>query len=327
MASLSHGLDVVTPARLYIVVLITALIVLHGVIPKHFLVDGTTVGLVGIVVVIALVPLLKSASLPGGTGLNFREDLNRLELESSIAEAEQPVFLVSAHADLLSPIADASDLHDPSERSADDVISQILREAAQSPRVGLIRLSAELERAVRTVLFSSGWGNPESARPLRRGIERLVELGVLTRSAASALALFQEVRNQIVHGNDSIPDEDALRALDAGIPLLRAVLAIPRERNVVHHPGVALFSDGNASKEMPGVKGLILKTTSPGGAITEMRIFPTTRGTYVVGRQVTWEWDSTRSWHEAWYRDPDTGAVKKAWDGSLEFVGRHLDDT
>jgi hypothetical protein len=27
-----------------------------------------------------------------------------------------------------------------------------------------------------------------------------------------------------------------------------------------------------------------------------------------------------------WYRDPDTGELALAWDGSLEFVGRNLDD-
>lgn len=57
------------------------------------------------------------------------------------------------------------------------------------------------------------------------------------------------------------------------------------------------------------------------------RIFPTTRDHFKKGKRVAWEWSDHRSWGESWYRDPDSNEIKYAWTGSLEFVGRHLEDT
>lgn len=324
--ALSAGLDAVTPARLYIVGIITGLIVLHGLVPHHFQVDGTTVGLLAILVVVALVPILKSASLPGGAGLNFREDLDKLQRESQLAEEEQesrPGPIVTTNYDPL--IEEALQAQKSAGRSVDEIVSEVLQEAARSPKVGLMVLSAELERSVRTLLMTTGWAQSQGRFTLRQGIDRLVELGVLTSSAASALAVFQSVRNEIIHGGRVASDDEVLRALDAAIPLLRAILAVPVEKNFVWHPGVELYSDPEATAPIPDVKGLILETVSPGGVSTTRRIFPTTKTDYVIGKQVTWEW-GPRQWGETWYREPESGKVVEAWGGSMEFRGRHLDE-
>jgi len=338
MAGLSSGLDRVTPARIYLVVFISALIILHGLVPNGFLVDGTTVGLLGVLIVVILVPLLKSATLPGGGGLNFRENLDRLQKQTEQAEEDQlekasENTAGGPHQDKLagsSPVTRASEQDHTreflpvQEAPTDEIIDEVLNEASRSPRVGLILLSAELERAVRRLLLATGWGTPQSSRSLRLGIARLVDLGVLTQSAASALSLFSTVRNEIVHGVRVASDDEVLRALDAGIPLLRAVMAIPRERNVVAYPDVEIFADPSATKAIPDVKGLILQTLSPGTSSTSYRILPTARSDYVVGKEVTWELGS-RQWGEAWYRDPESHKVRKAWGDSMEFVGRPLD--
>ena len=47
---------------------VVALIVVHGLDPSGFRVDSTTLALVVVVVVSLLVPLLESATLPGGGG-------------------------------------------------------------------------------------------------------------------------------------------------------------------------------------------------------------------------------------------------------------------
>jgi hypothetical protein len=49
------GLDSVTPVRLYLICLISVLLVLHGVAPQDFRVDGTSIGLLGVIVVVSLV--------------------------------------------------------------------------------------------------------------------------------------------------------------------------------------------------------------------------------------------------------------------------------
>jgi hypothetical protein len=69
-----------------------------------------------------------------------------------------------------------------------------------------------------------------------------------------------------------------------------------------------------------------LRTTSPGGAHTSFRIFPTTKTDYVTGKTVTWEWSPANVWGETWYRDPNSREIKKAWDSAMEFCGRPLDE-
>jgi hypothetical protein len=137
--------------------------------------------------------------------------------------------------------------------------------------------------------------------------------------------MFDHVRNKIIHGS-AATDDDALRALDSGLAILRVLNTLPNEVNVVYHPGVEVFSDALGTKPIPDTKGIILETTSPGGAIKTFRIFPTTRTHFQKGKQVAWEWNMQKGWPAAWYRDPDTGAIREAWGSSAEFIGRHLDD-
>ncbi len=190
--------------------------------------------------------------------------------------------------------------------------------------MALILLSAHLERAVRELLLTTGWGTGPW-RGLRTGVERLVEVGVMTAGAASALNSFARVRNGIVHGFAGATDDEVIAAIDSGIALLRVVRAIPRERHFVQHVGVPVFADENMSKELD-VKAVILKAVSPGAAAVTFRIFPTSRMHFEIGMEVAWEW-SGPTHGEAWYADPeDGGHIKQAWLGSMEFVGRNIDD-
>ena len=61
------------------------------------------------------------------------------------------------------------------------------------------------------------------------------------------------------------------------------------------------------------------------GAITDYRIFPTTRDHYKKGMRVSWEWNGSLKWGDTWYRDPESHEIKHAWSASIEFVGRDLD--
>jgi hypothetical protein len=107
---------------------------------------------------------------------------------------------------------------------------------------------------------------------------------------------------------------------------VKALQAIPRETNVVWHPGVIVYSDPELKSPIPGVKGVILETTSPGGAQVSKRIFPSTKDWFEKGQRVSWEWCLDKKWDKAWYRDPETSEIKPAWLGSSEFVGRPLDN-
>jgi len=200
----------------------------------------------------------------------------------------------------------------------------ILEQAATSPKVALMTLSAELEKQAIHGLAARGLLNGRPTVPLSQALIELRQYG-FPPILEGSLNLFEIVRNKIIHGADAT-DEDALKALDSGIIILKAVSALPREVYVVSHPGVDMFSDSACTMPFRDIKGVLLEVTSPGGVSKRKSIFPTTLTHFKKGKQVAWEWGFGRSWPAAWYRDPDTQEIKSGWGESLEFRGRHLDD-
>ena len=97
-------------------------------------------------------------------------------------------------------------------------------------------LSAELERKPREVLSTRA---PDATgAPLYR---QLVLLDV-SPSVLRAAEEFRDVRNRIVHGGVA-SDEETLRAIDAGISILRSISRVPHELNIVIEPKVECFAD------------------------------------------------------------------------------------
>lgn len=244
-----------------------------------------------------------------------------IELEQSLNELDKSARAAESAAGALPAPPE------PNEASRDesDIESQVLREAAQAPKIALMLLSSRLEREVRELLASMGVmprGNVQSFRELVRSLH---ERGSLPHSLAGAVDHFSTVRNQIVHGHAG-KDDDVIRAIDSGLTILRAIHAIPHETNIVHAPSVDIYSDAEGRDLRTNVKGLVLETTSPGGAQKNLRVFPTTRTHFEKGRRVAWEWNSDVVVEESWFRHPDTGNLEYAWGQSMEFVGRHLED-
>lgn len=248
-----------------------------------------------------------------GAEIELNASLDQLQQEASRAAAEVPVPAPEVPGAGETAAATAQPSHDP----ADEFITTVLSEAARSPKLGLMLLASGLDRLARQV--SAATGRPSRSLPQAMGMMR----EQLPSHVGGALRLFMDARNRIVHGADA-SDEEALRAIDSGITLYRALNSIPRETNVVYHPGVPVFSDEECVTAIPETRGLILETTDPAGGRT-FRIYPTTRTHYRKGMRVAWEWNMALVWNEAWYRDPDTDEVKKAWDSSGEFIGRDLD--
>jgi hypothetical protein len=110
-------------------------------------------------------------------------------------------------------------------RSAQDAIEEVLREAARSPRLGLMLLSSKIERAAREL----GGLDVSRDRPVPLGavISVLVRTEQIPSEAAEALNLFNQVRNRIVHGHDA-DDDEITRAIDSGTRLLRLLLLPPK---------------------------------------------------------------------------------------------------
>jgi hypothetical protein len=88
-----------------------------------------------------------------------------------------------------------------------------------------------------------------------------------------------------------------------------------------------LYSDPEGKNVLTGVKGLILESTSPGGATKRHAVFPTTRKHFKRGQRVAWEWHNQNKYGPSWFRDPDSGEIKQAFAGAMEFIGRDLNGT
>jgi hypothetical protein len=243
-----------------------------------------------------------------GQELEFSERLDQLEDRATEAEQDPAIPIASSSTD-----ADAA-----IERE----VQAILREAATSPKVALMALSAELERRIRQL--SAARGADPGARP-RTPRQMLSELPEIPDTLRGAIDEFWNIRNRIVHGA-AATDAEALRALDSGLAILRALERVPVEENYVEDPNVPLFADAVGNEPRDDVHGVLLRTVAPEGGEVTFRIFPTTRTHFERGKQVAWEWNSKAKWGPTWYRDPQTGQLEPAWSGSLEFIGRHLDD-
>jgi hypothetical protein len=107
---------------------------------------------------------------------------------------------------------------------AQDAVEEVLREASRSPRLGLMLLSAKMERAARELAADTGLDVSRRAVPLGTMIRMLVQAEQLSFEDADALSLFNQVRNRIVHGHD-VDDDEVARAIDSGIRLLKLLLS------------------------------------------------------------------------------------------------------
>lgn len=212
------------------------------------------------------------------------------------------------------------------ERSeTEDPVQKILETAVRSPKVALLQLAMEMEKEGREVLASTGNWTEKSPLPFVRVVERLDTHYGLPRYIPSSLKLFLNIKNKLVHG-EVADDRSIVSALDSGVTIYKALRALPRERNWIHHEGVPVYSDPECLNEITGVKGIILKTQSPSGATTKFRIFPSTQTHFRKGKRVSWEWNLRKTWSDAWYRDPASNEIKPAWNSAGEFVGRHYED-
>lgn len=252
-----------------------------------------------------------------GQKIELREELRDLQASASAATFEVGVGNTQVSAVALQQ-------SDEKEEKFNAAVDRILDQAKIAPKLALIALVAELEKQARQGLAVRGLLKGRQRVAITEALGELGQYGFSTNLAGS-VRLFLDVRNKIVHGGTA-SDADALSALDSGLSILRALDALPKETNVVYHSGVDIFSDKDCLTKIADAKGVILETTSAGGVIKTFRIFPTTRSHFQKGKAVAWEWNMQKTWGKAWYKDPDSGIIKEAWNMSAEFIGRHLDE-
>jgi hypothetical protein len=259
-----------------------------------------------------------------GQELELGESLDKLN-ESALAAAEEVNALPPTSESKLEATDDTKLIN--VEENADRSIERVLDLAESSPKLALLSLAIEIEKELREILFSQGHSGKRYTFTVLNAIRILEKRELLPPHLVMALRDFQKVRSQIIHGRGEVTSDEILRAIDSGNVILGALKSIPREINIVYHPGVEIYSDKECTQIRPDVRGVILETTNTANGRKYFRIFPTTRTHFKRGKQVAWEWSPEHSWDESWYRDPDTGEIKVAWSGALEFVGRNIEDT
>lgn len=161
-------------------------------------------------------------------------ELDELQAKTEAAEVTETVAVTISGAGLATGAGSVSAVsgHVEAEGStgfttADTEIEEVLREASRSPRLGLMLLSAKMERAARELASDYAVGVSRTNLSLSMLIRQLVEAEQLTREDAAALGLFNQVRNQIVHGRDA-EETEITRAINSGTRLLRILLARQR---------------------------------------------------------------------------------------------------
>ena len=244
-----------------------------------------------------------------------------IELNESLSELDKSALAIANEIASLPAQESGPPNSDTKEK---DPVKDVLHEAARSPKAALILLASEIEREARQLLASVGHLRGRHYVPLSQALGELDrQFGGLPGVVSSSIKHFWEARNKLVHGGEASTD-DILRAIDSGVIILNAIRALPRELNVVYHPGVEVFEDPLCKNALPNVRGVILETGTPGGTRKFFRIFPTTQKHFRKGQRDAWEWNNQSVWGAAWYKDPDSGEVKEAWSSSMEFVGRNL---
>lgn len=211
----------------------------------------------------------------------------------------------------------------------------LLEETARSPKVGLMLVSAEIEREARNLaasLEASAHGNWERRGPmpasLTRNITSLTEMGVLPQGILKSLEQFRAVRSEIVHGGLRVSDDEILRAVDSGLVILRALKAVPRGKFIVRAAGFKVYSDSECKNLRSDVLGVLIDHIGPGGVKLQEWVVPRRENDLHPGDLVTFKFGSPEPhWDESWYRDEVSGKIHSAWGYSIEFAGKVIDSS
>jgi hypothetical protein len=208
------------------------------------------------------------------------------------------------------------------ERTTDDVVDRLLEEAERSPREAIRHTQVVLERDLRGLLASSGWGNNRWDWQAAEAIDRLFEVGVISASVHGSFKVFGDTYRAVAAGEPT-GEEDVLRGLDVGLFTIRAVAAIPRERHYVLHADLETYRDAECLEPVPDVRVILVRSVGPAPRRPHDHAFLTTGAGLAAGTELTWTWGPANL-GSAWYRDPTTGVIGQA--SSMDFQGRRLDD-
>jgi hypothetical protein len=205
----------------------------------------------------------------------------------------------------------------------EEPIARVHEELQKSTKGALLVVGAQIESELRKLLWATGWISGVGHPSIGKSVAHLVELGVVAPNLASSVKAFLAIRNPLLHGR-GVPDSDVAKAVDIGLSILRAVIAVPVGKIKVRHPGVPVFADKEGKVERPGILALLLDAQFQETSTKNLRVYPTRNRDYKVGQRLSHEWNADLVVGPSWYRDISTGEILPAWSESAEFVGRDL---
>jgi hypothetical protein len=217
------------------------------------------------------------------------------------------------------------------DRTKDQIEQAILEGALISPKATIMLLAIEIERELRKILASTGALQrfltlKEPSLPNALKILKTVSGAKVPTELEDRIAEFWRFRNAVAHSNSDVP----LLAFELGLSIVRILSGVPRPSYIVRRANIPLYADSNCRSLREGVRGVLIETFDADGVSQGSRIHPSTHD-YAEGMSVGWEWDlpiayrSDKGWDETWYKE-ETGKCTQAWSGSLEFVGRDINE-
>ena len=220
----------------------------------------------------------------------------------------------------------ANKISSSAQADVDHTARRIYEYASTSPRIALLFLDGVIKSEASDLLASTGKWTPPRDLSFSEFLKKLDRHYGLPASVKDSLWHYERALNAILHGESTSNERILLSAVDSGIEIYSVLHMLPRDQYWIHHEGVAVYSDQECSDMISGVKGIILTVKSRGDTIRK-EIVPSTKLHFKKGKQVSWEWNMDKVFQVAWYRDPESGGTKRAWNREVEFVGRIMDPT
>ncbi len=87
------------------------------------------------------------------------------------------------------------------------------------------------------------------------------------------------------------------------------------------YANLAFFSDAKCEKTIEGATLVILRCEDPRQKHMPIEYMPTTKN-YKAGELVNWNLNNKKLWESAFFRNPQTGKIEKAWSQAVEFIGK-----
>ncbi len=95
---------------------------------------------------------------------------------------------------------------------------------------------------------------------------------------------------------------------------------MPVRPYLVLHADLPFYSDPECKVEVQDARLIVIRSEDPKQQHHPVECLPT-RKRYENGQILRWDINHKTQWADAWYRNPGTGVIEKAWVRSVEFIG------